>query len=526
VVQSIVDAASYETTVGEYGQITTIFGTNLAATTASAPSLPLPRQLGGTTVTWNGVAAPLFYVSPTQVNFQVPSQGDTTPGVGTAMGAVVSTASGNSQPYYPYTVTPNAWASYGLFSADASGCGQAAALTVAADGSTSPNSPSNSATQGGYVTLFGTDVDGDSPNYPWYDGEAAPSNPPVALFNGPGGGFAQLDLESAPGSPLNWIGLAPGFVGLGQYNLQIPNNVRDGCAVPIQAYLSPSGITPLVTVAIHHGGGPCVDPPQQGFGDIVIEKHLSYSPPHNVTQAETLTVSLQSSPGKQAPPAPVFQDTCTPPRYWCYSLANQTVGYAPACPVPGYDSLAAGSVSASGPGLPATPVPSAPYQDGYLGGLSAYQLTLPNGAIQQGTFNIAASGGKDVGPFQAALPVGAEIGLLEDLNGVVMFNNCENFVLTWEGGDPKSWITVSIIGQEQGYESSTYVLQTPVAKGQMIIPQGPVPCGASETPALLRIEVDPDPSEIVYFSAPGLSLGGRARWKYVYEFQVVLFGDE
>ena len=44
------------------------------------PSLTtLPTKLGGTTVYFNGIAAPLFFVSPTQINAQIPWEvGDTT----------------------------------------------------------------------------------------------------------------------------------------------------------------------------------------------------------------------------------------------------------------------------------------------------------------------------------------------------------------------------------------------------------------------------------------------------------------
>jgi hypothetical protein len=52
------------------GSISTLFGQNLAAQTASAASLPLPLALAGTSVTVNGIAAPLFYASPGQINFQ------------------------------------------------------------------------------------------------------------------------------------------------------------------------------------------------------------------------------------------------------------------------------------------------------------------------------------------------------------------------------------------------------------------------------------------------------------------------
>ena len=54
------------------GGIATIFGTNLAESTELASELPLPMEMGGVTVWFNGIQAPLYYVSPTQINAQVP----------------------------------------------------------------------------------------------------------------------------------------------------------------------------------------------------------------------------------------------------------------------------------------------------------------------------------------------------------------------------------------------------------------------------------------------------------------------
>ncbi|MBI4463568.1 MAG: hypothetical protein HY647_02585, partial [Acidobacteria bacterium] len=54
------------------GGIASIFGTDLAETPAQADSLPLPTELGGVRVRFNGIEAPLFYVSPRQINVQVP----------------------------------------------------------------------------------------------------------------------------------------------------------------------------------------------------------------------------------------------------------------------------------------------------------------------------------------------------------------------------------------------------------------------------------------------------------------------
>jgi len=55
------------------GTLATIFGTNLASTTASAPQgSQLPIDLAGVEVYFNGIRAPLLMVSPTQINTQIP----------------------------------------------------------------------------------------------------------------------------------------------------------------------------------------------------------------------------------------------------------------------------------------------------------------------------------------------------------------------------------------------------------------------------------------------------------------------
>ena len=54
------------------GSLGAIFGLNLAAQAVTAPSLPLPTTLGGVRVLVNGSPAPIHYVSPGQITFQVP----------------------------------------------------------------------------------------------------------------------------------------------------------------------------------------------------------------------------------------------------------------------------------------------------------------------------------------------------------------------------------------------------------------------------------------------------------------------
>lgn len=102
------------------------FGQGLAATTESAPATPLPTTLAGTSVKVKDSAgterlAPLFFVSPSQINFLIP--------LGTANGAAninvvrgeTISATGTVQ---IVTVAP------GLFAANANGQGVAAAVAL------------------------------------------------------------------------------------------------------------------------------------------------------------------------------------------------------------------------------------------------------------------------------------------------------------------------------------------------------------------------------------------------------------
>ena len=69
---ALVNAASYDATVAP-GSIAALFGAGLSTQTTIATTLPLPKTLGGVTVKIGGIDAPLFFVSPNQINLQVPS---------------------------------------------------------------------------------------------------------------------------------------------------------------------------------------------------------------------------------------------------------------------------------------------------------------------------------------------------------------------------------------------------------------------------------------------------------------------
>ena len=68
---AITNGADFSRNLGSGGLIT-IFGDNLATQTASADSTPLPTRLANTCVTVNGANLPLMFVSPEQINAQLP----------------------------------------------------------------------------------------------------------------------------------------------------------------------------------------------------------------------------------------------------------------------------------------------------------------------------------------------------------------------------------------------------------------------------------------------------------------------
>src|SRR6185295_7130065 len=71
-------------TIASPGMLLSVLGFNLASTPQTASNaigIPVPFSLGGVTATVNGLAAPILYVSPTQVNIQVPYE----VGAGTAV---------------------------------------------------------------------------------------------------------------------------------------------------------------------------------------------------------------------------------------------------------------------------------------------------------------------------------------------------------------------------------------------------------------------------------------------------------
>jgi len=207
----VVNAASFNTGAAAgnaalaNGSLVTIFGTGLAGSTAAASGFPLPTTLASTAVTVNGVAAPLIFVSPAQINFQVPFDVS-----GTTAQIVVSSSAGPSAP----VPVPLGVAQPGIFFDSASGLG---AIIHNADGKLTSERPARA---GDFLQVYATGLGAVSPAV--IAGFPAPVSPLSQTVAQP-----QVTIGGRPAAVV-FSGLAPGFAGLYQLTIQVPEGVPSG----------------------------------------------------------------------------------------------------------------------------------------------------------------------------------------------------------------------------------------------------------------------------------------------------------
>jgi len=211
------------------GALLSLFGSGLANSTVEAGSVPLPTQLGGVTVTVDGVPAPLFFVSPGQINIQTPF------GVQGPTATIAVSSSGSTS---NAVTVPVANSSPAVFSAQQTGYGPG--IVTHADFSLVTEQ--NPAAPGEVVIVFLTGGGPVSPTFA--DGAAGPVNP-LSLMTDP-----ELEVRFAGEvSAISFAGAAPGFVGLYQINVQVPEVIFTGPAVPL-AIRTSNAFSDYVDVAV------------------------------------------------------------------------------------------------------------------------------------------------------------------------------------------------------------------------------------------------------------------------------------
>ncbi len=180
------------------GMLLSVYGTALGDFAQSAGTIPLPQYLAGFEASVNGVTAPLYYVSPDQVNIQIPYE--TQPGTAAL---VVGNPYVNSN-NYDLTIVP---AAPGIFMTNG--------FTAA---------PFSSAAQGQTTTLF---ITGDGQVSPALATGASPaSGTPIADLPQP---LLRVPVTVAgQKASIAFYGIPAGLVGVTQINYVVPANTPLG----------------------------------------------------------------------------------------------------------------------------------------------------------------------------------------------------------------------------------------------------------------------------------------------------------
>ena len=217
--QQVVNAASFETGAVAPGSIVTVFGESLGPVEAAqnqsfdpATGL-LPSSLAGVRATFDGIPAPLFFVSRGQINLQAPFE---------IAGRAETVIRVERDGFVGAPVTvPVTAASPGVFTF------QDGLRAVALNQDGSVNGPDLPAFRGEVITIFAT---GQGVVNPALATGARATADPLRLSSPP-----TVTLNGVPLSSQSVLfsGLTPGLVGLLQINLRIPAGVPTGDAIAL-----------------------------------------------------------------------------------------------------------------------------------------------------------------------------------------------------------------------------------------------------------------------------------------------------
>jgi uncharacterized protein (TIGR03437 family) len=224
------------------GDIMALFGDQLAYDgPQSAAAIPLATQLGNTRVLVNGQAAPLYYSSYGQINFQMPFetpvgqalvQVERDGQVGNTVSVQVASLGARILPFGQYGVIQD--------------YSQGNELPMPA----TPGVPSGPAQTGDTLVIYAFGLGATSPAVA--TGAGAPSVEPLARITTPVtvhfGPRTMFD-DGIPATP-DYAGMAPTFVGVYQLNVTIPANAPTGDTVPLWLEVGNSEISNTVLIAI------------------------------------------------------------------------------------------------------------------------------------------------------------------------------------------------------------------------------------------------------------------------------------
>lgn len=190
-----------------------------------ASGAPWPTTLGGATVFINDKPVPLYYVSPTQINFQVPF--DIPPG------DAVLRVDRDGQRGNSVSVTISGSAPKLLIATNAAGNAVTSTPQLTLSNNVVSGGPSTPVHPGDAIVIYALGLGQTSPALT--TGQAAPSSP---LAYVPGSNLVKFGASTPFSDTVSqiplYVGASPGYVGLYQINVVIPNNAPRGAAIPVQ----------------------------------------------------------------------------------------------------------------------------------------------------------------------------------------------------------------------------------------------------------------------------------------------------
>jgi uncharacterized protein (TIGR03437 family) len=200
------------------GDIAAVFGSQFDFDAPqSAPSLPLLTALDGIQVLVNGKAAPVYYVSADQINFEIPIDASTANGGGGTVQVVRNGTAGNLI-YVDINARVPRFILYN---------GGPYAIMTTPD-NVLTGIPSHPIKVGDTIVIYALGLGPTSP--PVASGIASPAPPNLAQV--PGTTQVCFGVETpffqAPCATACFSGLTPDFIGLYQINVTIPSGIKSG----------------------------------------------------------------------------------------------------------------------------------------------------------------------------------------------------------------------------------------------------------------------------------------------------------
>jgi uncharacterized protein (TIGR03437 family) len=227
---TILNSASAQSGVIVPGESITIVGLGLGPSGGMyAPAGNWPTSLGGVGVSINGTNIPLTYVSSLQIQGQVPfDMAITGP-------ATVQIQNNNLT---SFAVSVNTQSTFpGIYTLDGTGRGGASAVNQNGQ----LNTRLTPAKAGDVITIYASGLGAVMPAAT--AGQPAPENPPSVVTQ-----TVAASIGGVP-APVTFAGLAPGYTGLYQVNIQVPAGVPSGTR-PIVVSNAGNASQGLVTIEV------------------------------------------------------------------------------------------------------------------------------------------------------------------------------------------------------------------------------------------------------------------------------------